>query len=48
MPGADRAWRPAMEPGVAIREIVSKSGRHFHPLLVAAFAEMYFESEERP
>ena len=39
---AARAWRGAMEPAAAVRQIVELSGRHFHPQLVAAFTEMHF------
>ena len=35
-----RAWRPAMDDGDAVREILGLAGRHFHPQLTAAFAEM--------
>jgi response regulator RpfG family c-di-GMP phosphodiesterase len=45
-----RAWRPAMEGDAAVREIVGLAGRHFHPQLAAAFAEMQLSgggAEER-
>src|SRR5262245_43042567 len=37
---SERAWRPAMADDEAVREIVGLAGRHFHPQLAAAFAEM--------
>ena len=48
---SSRAWRDAVEPADAVRQIVALSGRHFHPQLAAAFAEMQLEppaQEERP
>jgi len=41
-----RAWRPAMENDAAVREIVGLAGRHFHPQLAAAFAEMRLSGDE--
>jgi putative two-component system response regulator len=41
-----RAWRPAMEGDAAVREIVGLAGRHFHPQLAAAFAEMRLSDDE--
>jgi response regulator RpfG family c-di-GMP phosphodiesterase len=38
-----RAWRAALDAPTAVREIVDLSGRHFHPQLVAAFAQMQLE-----
>jgi putative two-component system response regulator len=40
-----RAWRPAMDDGAAVREIVGLAGRHFHPQLTAALAEMRLSGE---
>jgi len=37
---SDRAWRPALTPERAIRELLDQSGRQFHPQLVAAFADL--------
>jgi response regulator RpfG family c-di-GMP phosphodiesterase len=39
-----RAWRPALDAPAAVRQIVDLSGRHFHPQLVAEFAQMQFPS----
>lgn len=41
-----RAWRPAMDDESAVREIVGLAGRHFHPQLTAAFAEMRLSSAD--
>jgi response regulator RpfG family c-di-GMP phosphodiesterase len=41
----DRAWRPALDEPTAVRRIAEMSGRHFHPQLVAAFAQMRFEAD---
>jgi len=35
-----RPWRAALEPREAVWRIVESSGTHFHPQLVAAFADM--------
>jgi response regulator RpfG family c-di-GMP phosphodiesterase len=40
---SDRAWRPALDGHTAVRRIAEMSGRHFHPQLVAAFAQMQFD-----
>ena len=41
-----RPWRAALDRTAAVRRIVDYSGTHFHPQLVAAFAEMEFDGTE--
>jgi putative two-component system response regulator len=41
-----RAWRPALDRDDAVREIVGLAGRHFHPQLTAAFAEMQLTDDD--
>ena len=41
-----RPWRAALAPAEAVRRIVDFSGTHFHPQLVAAFAQMQMPAHE--
>jgi len=43
-----RAWREALAPDEAVRQIVEKSGSSFHPRLVAAFADAARDETRRP
>ncbi len=42
---SERAWRPAFDAPTAVRRIAEMSGRHFHPQIAAAFAQMQYEAE---
>jgi response regulator RpfG family c-di-GMP phosphodiesterase len=45
---AARPWRAALSRDEAVRRLVESSGTHFHPQLVAAFAEMEMAEGEAP